>query len=95
MAQEDPDEKINLLLVKIAGIQDWLWDALQSLEEGGNLAPDMERYARGVMSDVSYWVDQCTTASEDPPVLVRRMEVQLQRLQRLKDLLSASASEDS
>ena len=39
------------------------------------------------MKEVSFWVDQCTLASKSPPVLLRRMEVQLARLVKIEALI--------
>jgi hypothetical protein len=39
------------------------------------------------MRDVSFWIDQCTVASESPPVLLRRMEIQHMRLVKIEALM--------
>gem|GEM_PF-479525 len=83
------EERLDLLLVALAELQERVWEGLERLEAEGRLLPEIEEHAREVMRDVSYWLDQCTAAEEAPPILQRRMEVHLERIRRLAELLEA------
>jgi uncharacterized protein Yka (UPF0111/DUF47 family) len=81
------EEELSRILLIIAEIQDKIWDDVESLQERGLLAIELEEFVREVMSDISYWMDQCTRAIESPPVLLRRMEIHLARIQKLQELV--------
>jgi hypothetical protein len=87
MRQKEIEESLNLILIQIAELQERIWDEIQALEEGGRLTPELERFAAEVMRDVSFWMDQCITASESPPILLRRMEVHKARLAKIEELI--------
>jgi hypothetical protein len=76
-----------VVLIQIAAIQDRIWDCLETLREKNRLSPEVEEFARKVMEESSYWVDQCTTTSESPPILLRRTEIQFERLIRVLELI--------
>jgi hypothetical protein len=84
---EEVEEKLNKVLIQMADLQDRIWDLTDELRSQGKLAMQTEDYSRKVMDDVSYWIDQCTTESQSPPVLLRRMEVHLSRLKSVEELL--------
>ncbi len=81
------EDKLNVVLIQIAAIQDRIWDCLETLREKNRLSPEVEEFARKVMEESSYWVDQCTTTSESPPILLRRTEIQFERLIRVLELI--------
>jgi hypothetical protein len=62
--QEELEKRLNFLLLKIANHQDKIWDGLKALYEQERLSPEVEEHVRQVMSDVSFWVDQCTAPSK-------------------------------
>ena len=86
MDQAELEEELNRILLKIAGIQEDIWDCLEVLEREGRLTTQLEELVRGVMRDVDYWTEQCTRTSESPPVLLRRMQIHLKRLQKVAKL---------
>jgi hypothetical protein len=86
-SQEGLEERLSCLLLKAAEHQDRIWDGLEALQVQGRLSPEAEEHVRQVMRDVSFWIDQCTVASESPPVLLRRMEIQLTRLVKVEALI--------
>lgn len=77
------EERLNLLLIEMADIEESLEQGLEALRRIGKLSDELERYIRLVMSDISQWIDECTLAVESSPVLLRRMQVHLERLGRL------------
>jgi hypothetical protein len=87
MSQREVEMRLNLVCLEISRLQDSIWELLESLERAGILPARLEEYAGEVMREVSFWVDQCTLAAQSPPVLLRRMEVHLSRLVRLRELL--------
>jgi hypothetical protein len=87
VSQREVEKRLDLVLLEISQLQEAIWEHLESLERDGLLLPQMEEHAGEVMMEVSCWVDQCTLAAQAPPVLLRRMEVHLSRLERLKELL--------
>jgi hypothetical protein len=89
LEMNDPgiEDKLNVILIQIAAIQDRIWDCLEALRKDNRLSPELEDFARKVMKESSYWIDQCTTTSESPPILLRRTEIQLERLARVLDLI--------
>jgi hypothetical protein len=86
-SQEELEERLNRLLLEVADLQDRIWDSLEALRAQGRLSLEAEEHVCQVMKEVSFWVDQCTLASESPPVLLRRMEVQLARLVKVEALI--------
>lgn len=86
-SQEELEEKLNRLLLEVDDLQDGIWDGLEALQRQGRLSPEAEEHVCQVMKEVSFWVDQCTLASKSPPVLLRRMEVQLARLVKIEALI--------
>jgi hypothetical protein len=87
MSQREVEKRLDLVCLEISRLQDAIWEQLEALERAGILPAQLEEHAGEVMRDVSFWVDQCTLAARSPPVLLRRMEVHLGRLVRLKELL--------
>jgi len=87
MSQREVEMRLDLVCLEISQLQEAIWEQLESLERCGILPAQLEEYAREVMREVSFWVDQCTLAAQSPPVLLRRMEVHLSRLVRLRELL--------
>ena len=87
VSQREVEKRLDLVLLEISQLQEAIWAQLESLERDGLLLPQMEEHVGEVMREVSFWVDQCTLAAQSPPVLLRRMEVHLSRLVRLKELL--------
>jgi hypothetical protein len=86
-SQEELEEKLNRLLLDVAALQNGIWDGLEALQGQGRLSPEAEEHVCRVMKEISLWVDQCTLPSESPPVLLRRMEVQLARLVKIEALI--------
>jgi len=86
-SHDEVEEGLNKVLIEMAALQDMIWDEMEEQSRQDRLTPEMEEFARKVMDDVSYWMDQCTAASQSPPVLLRRMEVQLSRLKKILDLI--------
>ncbi|HWQ19938.1 MAG TPA: hypothetical protein VN455_09195 [Methanotrichaceae archaeon] len=86
-SHDEIEERLNKVLIEIAGLQDRIWDEMEEQSKQSRLTPELEEFARKVMDDVSCWIDQCTAASESPPVLLRRMEVQLSRLKKVLELI--------
>jgi hypothetical protein len=86
-SQEELEEKLNRLLLDVAALQDGIWEGLEALQRQGRLSSEAEEHICRVMKEVSFWVDQCTLASKSPPVLLRRMEVQLARLVNVEALI--------
>ncbi len=85
--QKEIEERLNVILLKMTDLQERIWDGLELLDKRELLRPELDEHIRQVMSDVSYWIDQCTIASESPPVLLRRMEIHLSRLTRIEEML--------
>lgn len=81
------ERELNLVLLKIAEIQDGVRDGLERLNEEGKLTQEFEDMVESVMREVDAWTDQCTAVAEAPPVLLRRMQVQLERLERIERLI--------
>ncbi|MCX8207179.1 MAG: hypothetical protein N3G75_05025 [Methanothrix sp.] len=84
---EDVERQLNLILLEIASLEERIWDCIERLREKDSLSPHLEEYVRRIMSDLSYWTALCTTTSESPHVLLRRMEVHLTRARRLSEQL--------
>jgi len=81
------ETELNLVLLKIAEIKDGVRDGLERLHKEGKLTQEFEDMVGSVMREVDAWTDQCTAAAEAPPVLLRRMQVQLERLERIERLI--------
>lgn len=71
----------------MADLQEKIWDDLEVLNERRMLKPEIDEHIRGVMSDVSYWIDQCTATAESPPILLRRMDAHMARLIKIEELI--------
>lgn len=87
MHQSEIEKKLNLMLLRSVGIEDRIWILLEATEEQGCSKPELAEYARGVITEVSRWIDQCTMDFPSPPILLRRMEIQLARLEKVEELL--------
>jgi hypothetical protein len=87
VSQRETEKRLDLVLLEISQLQEAIWEHMELLERDGLLLPQMEEHTGEVMREVSFWVDQCTLAALAPPVLLRRMEVHLSRLARLRELL--------
>lgn len=81
------ERQIDLSLVEMARLYDQIWDGMEILRDSGRLQPGLEDHVCQVMSEVSYWADQCTARTEATPVLLRRIEIHLNRLSRTRDLV--------
>lgn len=90
---EEVERQLNLILIDIAELEEHVWDCLERLRENERLSPQLEDHVRCVMNEVSYWSALCSTTSESPHILMRRMEVQLSRMKRLSELLDRMVSE--
>ncbi len=87
MDQARIEAELNLLLLNIAQTQEAISDGVERLREEGKLSMEFEKMVQNVVRDVDGWTDQCTAAAEAPPVLLRRIEVQMERLQRIERLI--------
>lgn len=87
MLMEEVERQLNLILLEIACLEERIWECMERLREKDRLSPQLEEYVRGIMSELSYWTALCTTTSESPHVLLRRMEVHLTRARRLSEHL--------
>ncbi|MCR3883820.1 hypothetical protein P0O24_00890 [Methanotrichaceae archaeon M04Ac] len=81
------EAELNLLLLNLAQIQGGIRDGLDRLRDEGKLKAEFEEIVESVMREVDGWTDQCTAAVEAPPVLLRRMEVQVERLGRIERMI--------
>jgi hypothetical protein len=82
-------ERLNLLLLQIVDLQERISQSMEVLENEGQIPPQLENHVRQVLSDISLWVDECTKVAEDRPILLRRIEVHVERLRRLEELIRA------
>ncbi|HOO54918.1 MAG TPA: hypothetical protein PLM24_06350 [Methanothrix sp.] len=87
MDQARIEAELNLVLLSIVGIREAIEDGLERLREEGKLTMEFEKMAKNVVRDVDGWTDQCTATSEATPVLLRRMQVQMERLRRIERLI--------
>ncbi len=87
MDQARIEAELNLVLLNIAETQAAIRDGVERLREEGRLTMEFETMVQRVMRDVDGWTDQCTAAAEAPPVLLRRMQVQMERLARIERLI--------
>ncbi len=51
--QEELEENLNIVLLKMADLQERIWDGLERLEERGLLKSELEEHVHRIMSDVS------------------------------------------
>ena len=75
MSSQDPsqavvEEELDRTLLRITELQNKVWDSVESLHEREMGSQKLEDYVSGVMKDINYWMDQCTLASESPPLLL-------------------------
>lgn len=87
MDQARIEAELNLVLLNIVEIQKAVEYGLERLREDGKLTTEFEKMVRNVVRDVDDWTDQCTATSEATPVLLRRMQVQMERLSRIERLI--------
>ncbi len=87
MDQARIEAELNLVLLNIVEIRKAIEGALERLQEEGKLTMEFEKMVRNVVRDVDGWTDQCTATSEATPVLLRRMQVQMERLSRIERLI--------
>jgi len=81
------EAELNLVLLNIATIQEAISDGVERMRVEGKLTMEFEKMVQNVVRDVDGWTDQCTATSETPPVLLRRMQVQMERLSRIERLI--------
>ena len=87
MDQARIEAELNLVLLKTAQAQEAVRVGVEGLREEGRLTEEVERMVEKVTREVDGWTDQCTAATEAPPVLLRRMQVQMERLARIERLI--------
>lgn len=80
MDRVEVEEELNRILLKIAETQDVI---LAGLEKDSSSA-QMEDLALRVIKDADYWIEQCTKTTEAPSILLRRMQIQLDRLKKIE-----------
>jgi len=78
--QIEVEEELNHILLKIADTQDAIRDGL----EKDYSSAQIEELALRVIEEVDYWIEQCTRATEAPSILLRRMQIQLDRLRMIE-----------
>jgi tRNA A58 N-methylase Trm61 len=81
------EAELNLVLLNIAQVQEAIKSVVERLRDEGKLTIEFEKMVHNVMREVDGWTDQCTATAETPPVLLRRMQVQMERLQRIERLI--------
>jgi len=79
--------ELNLVLLKTVEIRAALMEGVEALREEGRLPGELEGIVEKVTREVDGWTDQCTAPAETPPVLLRRMQVQMERLARIERLI--------
>lgn len=87
MDQARIEAELNLVLLNIATIQGAISDGVERMRVEGKLTIEFEKMVQNVVRDVDGWTDQCTATSKTPPVLLRRMQVQMERLSRIERLI--------
>ena len=87
MDQARIEAELNLVLLNIVEIREAIGDGLKRLREEGKLTMEFEKMVQNVVRDVDGWTDQCTATTEATPVLLRRMQVQMERLSRIERLI--------
>ena len=80
MDRVEVEEELNRILLKIAETQDAILDGL---EKDSSFA-QIEELALRVIGDADYWIEQCTRTTEAPSILLRRMQIQLDRLKKIE-----------
>jgi hypothetical protein len=81
------EAELNLVLLNIVQIQEAISDGVERMRVEGKLTMEFEKMVQNVVRDVDGWTDQCTATAETPPVLLRRMQVQMERLSRIERLI--------
>ncbi|KUK43743.1 MAG: Uncharacterized protein XD72_1882 [Methanothrix harundinacea] len=81
------EAELNLMLLNIVEIKEAIRDGVEGLREEGKLTMEFEKMVQNVIRDVDGWTDQCTATAEAPPVLLRRMQVQVERLNRIERII--------
>ncbi|MHC1631007.1 MAG: hypothetical protein ACXQT4_01735 [Methanotrichaceae archaeon] len=87
MDQSKLEEELNRILLKIADLQEKIQNNLENLQKEEDISSQLQEFVQEVITDVDYWTDQCTKTTESPPVLLRRMQTHLKRLQRIQNLI--------
>jgi hypothetical protein len=82
-SQQELEERLNLILLEMANLQNSMGEALKDLKRSEKLNSETERYILCVTNEIMSWIDECTLVIESSPILLRRMEVHLERLKRL------------
>ena len=80
MDRVEVEEELNRILLKIAETQDAILDIL----EKDHSSAQIEELALRVIKDADYWIEQCTRTAEAPSILLRRMQIQLDRLKNIE-----------
>ena len=80
MDRVEVEEELNRILLKIAETQ----DAILNILENDPSSAQIEELALGVIRDADYWIEQCTKTTEAPSILLRRMQIQLDRLKKIE-----------
>ncbi len=87
MDQARIETELNLVLLSIVEIREAIEDVVERLQDKGKLTMEFEKMIQNVVRDVDGWTDQCTATSEATPILLRRMQVQMERLSRIERLI--------
>jgi hypothetical protein len=87
LEQARVETELNLVLLSIVEIREAIEDGVKRLREKGKLTMEFEKMVQNVVRDVDSWTDQCTATSEATPILLRRMQVQMERLSRIERLI--------
>ena len=80
MDRVEVEEELNRILLKIAETQDAIRDGLEKASSSAQI----EELALRVIKDADYWIGQCTRTTEAPSILLRRMQIQLDRLKKIE-----------
>jgi len=81
------ETELNLVLMKTAQSREAVREGVEDLRKEGKLTEDVEEMVGKVIREVDGWTDQCTAAAEAPLILLRRMQVQMERLARIERLI--------
>ncbi len=87
MDQARIETELNLVLMKTAQSREAVREGVEDLRKEGKLTEDVEEMVGKVIREVDGWTDQCTAAAEAPLILLRRMQVQMERLARIERLI--------
>lgn len=87
MDQARIEAELNLVLMKTAQSREAVREGVEDLRKEGKLTEDVEEMVGKVIREVDGWTDQCTAAAEAPLILLRRMQVQMERLARIERLI--------